>query len=228
MKVAIVGKFGKVDDKIIEHVQANGLSYVDKEPNVVIAHGGDGTFLISERLYPGIPKLLFKDSKICKKCTTHTIEDVLQAIRKNTFKTQDLVKIKAKLGNKELLGINDVVLRNTLPTHALRFTLKIDEETFEEELIGDGIVVATPFGADAYFYSIAKRGFNKGFGLAFNNLTKDIDHFNFEDHKTIEVTIIRGEGVLAVDNNPETLAVKEGDKILIAKAKETAKILTLH
>ena len=228
MKVAVVSKFGETDPKVIEHIQVAGLDYVQNDPEVVLAHGGDGTFLIAERLFPGIPKLLLKDSKICKKCGTHTVEDALQAIRKNTYKTQSYPKLKAEINGKKLFAVNDIVIRNDVPIYALRFEIKLDQEKIEEELIGDGIVLATPFGADAYFYSIAKRGFNTGFGLAFNNLTKDINHFNFEDTKTVEVKITRGEAVVVADNNPDFIKVKEGDIITIKKAEETAKVITLH
>ena len=228
MKVAVVARFGNIDAKLLEHIKAAGLEYTDKEPEAVISYGGDGTFLIAERTYPGIPKLLLKDSKTCHKCTKHTIEDALQAIRKNTYKVIDYPKLRATVRNKELLGVNDIVIRNSLPTTALRFTLNLGEEAFEEELIGDGIVVATPFGSTGYYYSIAKKGFSHGFGLAFNNLTKDTDHFNFEEGKKLHVTIKRGEGMLAADNNPSLITVNAGDTILIKKAEETAKIITLH
>lgn len=228
MNIAIVSKFDQTDPKILEHVSVAGLSVTDQNPDVVLCHGGDGTLLIAERKYPGVPKLLIKNSAICKKCVNYTIEDALAAIRKKSFKTEDLIKIKAQVGNKHLLGVNDIVVRNTLPIHALRFELTLDGEKFEQELIGDGIVVATPFGAGAYYYSIAKRGFNKGLGLAFNNLTTDMDHFNFEDTKLVEITVNRGDAIVIADNNPETITVKPGDKILIRKAEETAKIITLN
>lgn len=228
MKVAVVSRFDQTDPKVLEDIKVAGLNYVDQEPDVVLAHGGDGTLLIAERKYPGIPKLLVKNSKVCNKCTTHSIEDALQAVRKNTYKTQEHMKIEARVNGRTLSGMNDIVVRNTLPTQAIRFELKLGDEQFDEELIGDGIVVSTPFGATGYFYSIAKRSFNRGLGVAFNNLRTDIPHFNYDENKILYMKLTRGEAVLVADNNPELITVKEGETIIIQKSKDGAKLISLH
>ena len=228
MKVALVARNGTLDQKDVEHVKVAGLEIVETHPDVVLSYGGEGIFLQAEKNYPGVPKLLVDNNKICNKCTKHTIEDWMYAIRTNTFKVENYIKIKAKIGEKRLLAVKEIVLRNKLPTHALRFELNLGGESFEEGFVGDGIVVATPFGAHGYFYSIARTVFNIGLGLAFNNLTRDISHFNFEDEKSIEIKVTRGEAVLTADNNPDAIEIKEGDSILIKKAEEKAQIMSLH
>ena len=228
MKVGVATRSGKNDKDIIEKLRAVGLEYVENDPEVILCYGGDGTFLIAERMYPGVPKLLVKNSRICNKCEKHTIEDALQMIRLNRFKVEDHPKIKAMIGERELLAVNDIVLRNKLPTHALRFELKVGEESYNEELIGDGIVVATPFGAGAYYYSVSKKSFNKGLGLAFNNMTKDLDHLNFEDTREVRVKITRGEAILVADNNTDGVELQEGAIVLIKKSEDFAKVIRLH
>jgi len=44
-------------------------------------------------------------------------------------------------------------------------TVKVNGKVLVPNLIGDGLIVASPYGSSAYFYSIAKKKFKKGLGL---------------------------------------------------------------
>ena len=65
LKVVVVGKDKRNIEKILKKYN---LKLVKKNPDIVISYGGDGTILLSERLFPNIPKLFLRHSSICNKC----------------------------------------------------------------------------------------------------------------------------------------------------------------
>jgi NAD+ kinase len=89
-------------------------------------------------------------------------------------------------------------------------------------------VAATPFGSSAYYRSITHSLFQVGIGLAFNNSTEPVDHMVLREDSLIEVTILRGPAIVAVDNNPERVSLLEGDTFLVRKSSEPARILGIE
>jgi len=124
--------------------------------------------------------------------------------------------------------VNDIAIRNILPTHAIRFFLFIDGKQANNEYIGDGLVVSTPFGSTAYFESITHKNFETGLGIAFNNTINERKPIYISEKSEIKIEIIRNEAHIVADNNPNILIAKPNDILIIRKAKETAKIIHLH
>lgn len=229
MRVAVVSRDPRAERAAIAGLRDAGLTHVgEARPHVVLCYGGDGTFLSAERMYPGVPKLLIRNSKIGKLCENAPLEEALIALRERRFAIEVCAKLKATVRDRELVGVNDIVVRNTLPTYALRFRLVAGNRYFLDELIGDGIVVATAFGSSAYFYSIARQTFASGLGIAFNNLTNPTEPLLLGDDERIELTISRGDAVLAGDNDPNCVHAKAGDTILISRSEEVARIIRLR
>ena len=210
--------------------------YSEDSPELVICYGGDGIFLIAERVFPGIPKIFIKGSKVSNKGYDIKVEEVIERYLRKEFTIQNLKKIKAtckgRFETKELIGVNDIVIRNILPTEAIRFKVWINNKEIESrlgEFIGDGVVVSTVYGSSkgAYFYSITKESFDKGIGLAFNNITEKKEMQIVSDGK-IEIEIVRGPGVLVADNNRDFINLEKGDKILIEEVDSYAKRIVLN
>lgn len=210
--------------------------YSEDSPELVICYGGDGIFLIAERVFPGIPKILIKGSKVSNKGYDIEIGDVIEKYLRKEFTIQNLKKIKAtykgKFETRELIGVNDIVIRNTLPTEAVRFKIRINGKEIESglgEFIGDGVVVSTAYGSSkgAYFYSITKKSFDAGIGLAFNNITEEKE-MQIVRKGIIEIEITRGPGVLVADNNRDFINLEKGDKILIEEINNYAKRIALN
>lgn len=194
----------------------------------MLCYGGDGTFLAAERQFPGVPKLLIRYSKIGHKCEPHLLEEGLELLQAGRFRVESIPKLHAAIGGTVMHAVNDIVVRNVLPTHAVRFRLSVDGTPFGGELIGDGIVLATPFGADAYFRSITKRTFVRGLGLALNNVCGEIDHLILNDDARLEVTMTRGEAVLAADNDPHFAIVAPFQTVLIERSPDSARLIRLE
>jgi hypothetical protein len=228
MKIAILGKNIK---QIKQKLKKTGFQYSTKNPDILICYGGDGIFLIGERVYPEIPKILVKASPTSNQGYFLPIEKVLEKINKKEYSIQKIKKLKAvytgTFETRSLVGINDIVIRNSLPTEALRFEVKT--KGFNKSFIGDGLVVATPYGSSkgAYYYSITQKEFKKGIGIAFNNVTKKEKPKIISEKNSITVKIIRGPGVLVADNNRDYINLEKKDKINIFQTEEVAKRLVL-
>ena len=219
---------------MIENELTNyGLKLDKKNPDVVISFGGDGTALYAERSYPGIPRVMIRHSKICEKCTVgkHDFSKALNALKENKYKIIEEMKVEGIVNNdlkKRLIGLNEVSIHNKIPTKSIRFRVKINGKIIAEEAIGDGLVVATPYGSTGYFYSISRRKFSKGLGIAFNNTKKRRKSIVVKDNSRIEVKILRNLGLMTADENDKMIPFKAGDKILIRKAKSKARIIDKH
>lgn len=227
MKVVVVGLARKlVETKLSEY----GLKLDKKNPDVVISFGGDGTSLYGERVYPGIPRIMIKHSKICNKCKEHDFSKVLLPLKDGRFGIKEEIKVEGivnKNPKKKLIGLNEISIHNKIPTKSIRFRVKVNGKIVGHEVIGDGLVVATPYGSTAYFCSVSRRRFSKGLGIAFNNTKERRKSIIIRDNSVIEVEILRGQGLMTADENDRMIPLGIGDKILIRKAKGKAKIIEL-
>ncbi|MFH0792412.1 MAG: hypothetical protein V2A74_00105 [bacterium] len=217
--------FGRNAEEILPEVKKFGLEVVKTKPEVVISYGGDGTLLGAERKFPGIPKLPVRENRLSKKCASHKNEVVFDLLIRNKLQPTQFNKIEAKLRDKRLVGLNDIIVHHTRITSGVRYRIWIDGKPYSHEIVGDGLVMASAFGATGYYRSITHSLFRTGLGLAFNNSTEPVDHLVLRDDSVVRVRITRGPALLAADNDLETLEVAEGDEILIQKSAQQAVIL---
>lgn len=224
MKVIL---FGDKIEEIVEMVKKSGFEIVDSNPDFIISYGGDGTFLKAEFLYPEFPKILLKASRMCKKCEALPNEQILTKIREGKYSIEQLWKLEINFSDKTLYSLNDIVIHNSDPRHAIRYQILIDGVNVGDEIIGDGIVAATPFGSTGYFRSIAHSYFEVGLGIAFNNSNSFVNHLILEENKKIMVLITRGPAEIYVDNQPNTFILNDKESATIQKSDKTAKIIRI-
>lgn len=234
MKLLLHGKNAKNIASLVENL---GFKIVNSNPDVVISYGGDGTLLSSECEYPGIPKLPVRDSLVCKKCPDHEEKVLLQHLLENKLELKEYKKLETTILYKTLTALNDFVVRNVLPIHAIRFqvTSSMSSRTDSgagsinnELFIGDGVVLSTPFGSTGYFKSITGKTFEKGWGLAFNNTTEKIPPIFLKDDDQVTFKLVRGDATLSFDNNPDVFNLDEGSELKIKLSDKTAKIYELE
>jgi NAD+ kinase len=214
-------------------LEERGFFLVEENPELVISYGGDGMFLISERVFPGVPKILIRDSEVGNMTHDFDICKVIDLYMGGKFSLVESRKLKGvrrgKFEVRELIGVNDIVVRNSLPTEAIRFRYRVNEGEWSPVLIGDGIVVSTPYGSNkgAYFYSIVRKKFDCGIGVAFNNVTEERAPLILAADDFLEVELVRGIGVMVADNNRDYINLESGDKIKVHLVDEVARRIVL-
>lgn len=224
--VAIVAKD---PNKILDlKKELSDFKYVEAKPDFVVSLGGDGTYLFAERKYPGVPKLLVRDSDTCQKCHDGEAYHLISRILRGKFLIEENIKLEAEANNKKWFCTNNFVIRNKFATHALRFNVRVDGKQVNGLILGDGIVVSTPWGSAAYHYSITRETFKSGIGVAFSNATKPIKHIDAKENSEIECEIVRGDACFVTDNDPEVVELIEGQVVKIRKAKEVARIIKIE
>lgn len=222
MKVIV---FGNESEKVLDLVRSVGFEVVETSPDFVVSFGGDGTVMRSETEHPGIPKIILRNSKICKLCSALSNEDVLRKVFENQYKIEKYWKLRVFDGSGEKDALNDISIHNADPRHAIRYNIFVNKIQVGSEIIGDGIVASTPFGSTGYYRSITDSFFELGIGLAFNNSTEQSDHMVLKEDSFIDVEITRGPALLYADNQKDTSTLKAGDRVHIEKSKNFANIV---
>ncbi|MBI4019511.1 MAG: NAD(+)/NADH kinase [Candidatus Aenigmarchaeota archaeon] len=227
MKIAIFGRDKEAIRLHRKEVKEASFIYDEKNPDIVVSLGGDGTFLMSERLYPGIPKILVRGHNICVKCEAGPLSEILQNLKAGKYRIEEYRKLEAEWRGKKILAVNDIVIRNKRPIHAIRFLVFANDKQEGGEFIGDGVVISSPFGSTAYYYSITKRTFKKGLGIAFNNLAKKTDHMIVPENSAVEIKLSRGDATFSWDNNEEIVAMRTGESVRIKMSDKVARIIRM-
>jgi NAD+ kinase len=212
-------------DSVKAVVEKQGFEYSCENPDFAITVGGDGTYLEAERQLPGIPKLLVRDSLICYKCHNEPLDEMLEMLKSGRGRIKELIKLEAIYSGGSFLAVNDIVLRNENPTRAIRFKTMVDGKEVESA-IGDGVVVATPFGSTGYYRAVTRSCFSAGIGVAFNNSMEEKDPLILKENSELGIEITRGKGQLAADNYPSVVAIAPGNCIIIKKASQVARLVS--
>ena len=84
MKIAVVSRSKNRLENNLQTIRKY-KRFISDKPDVVVAVGGDGTFLAAERYYPGTPKLLVRDGSICNKCDWDNLDEGLKRLLESKF-----------------------------------------------------------------------------------------------------------------------------------------------
>ncbi|MCK5474157.1 MAG: NAD(+)/NADH kinase [Candidatus Aenigmarchaeota archaeon] len=225
MKVFVVGLKSKLLEK---RLLEKGFVLDYNTPEVVFTYGGDGTILASERSYPGVPKVTIKHSLFCYKCAfkEEELESILTRIKNKKHKIEEHTKIKTTAKTKTLVSLNEIQLHNKKPTKAIRFNIYVDKKILFENVVGDGVVIATPYGSTAYYKSVGGKSFKKGIGIALNNPHTHESSVVVNNSSEIEIEILRECAQLFSDNDDKSVVVlNPKDRIIVKKHLNTAKFI---
>lgn len=224
MKIKLLGQ---KCDAIRPLLDQYGFQEVSESPELIIAYGGDGTLLGSEREWPGIPKLPLRDSHTAKLCEDHDYEIQLKNFLSGQTKQEVLKKIAVTAGGHYLSALNDIYIHNAEQASALRYQVWIDDDLYADEIAGDAVGLSTVHGSSAYYRSITHSVFQIGLGLAFSNSMELVNHMVIRETSRVRIKIVRGPAVIVADNSPERIMLDEGDEAVMEQCEETALIYGL-
>lgn len=135
---------------------ALGLSSIDGRVRAVVAVGGDGTVL------EGAVHALDRDAAIVgvnvgrvgflAEVEPDELDRLVEVLSGDSLPTVPRMGIRARLGDRSAVGLNDVVIQKTEGQHMVGVDVAVDGERFLTYR-ADGILVATPTGSSAYTLS---------------------------------------------------------------------------
>jgi NAD+ kinase len=224
-KVLVVSRHDT--SQIKDVLTAEGFTVVEGNPDFILCYGGDGTVLFSEIRYPAVPKLIIKTSRACRRYdySLDELKTVLTKIREHKYCLHKKMKLETEAKGEKLVGLNEIQIHPKLPTQAVRFTLSVDEKDYEN-VIGDGVIVATPFGSTGYYKATGGKRFSKGIGISFNNPhNSNVDDFVVPEDSAVKLTISRGPAWLLADNNNKFVELGAKDSVTIKKSGSTANFI---
>jgi len=130
----------------------------------------------------------------------------------------------------ELMAINEFSVHKGRTNASVRFEMSFDGKPYrsekDHEIIGDGLVVCTPFGSTAYFNQITRGLFWSGIGVAFMYTSEHTNHVVLPEDAVVSARITRGPAILAHDNSSEYIDLTAGDEIIVKKSEQIAVLLT--
>lgn len=128
-----------------ESAKKLGLKVTDK-PNIVIAVGGDGTFLRAERIYPGVPKFgISVDSfAYLAEVDSKQADKYIEKLVKLKYIIEERMKLHSQIGD----AINEIALVSPNPGKVVELDVSFGSEKLHFK--GDGLIIATPTGSTAY------------------------------------------------------------------------------
>jgi len=197
------------------------------KPDFVLCYGGDGTVLYAERTFPGVPKLIVKTTRIVRKYDYKPtqLEKLLEKVKRNELRIVKEPKLSVCFNKKVLNALNEVQVRACNPVRALRFSVSAGRKRFRK-LVGDGVIISTPFGSTGYYSSVGGRKFRKGIGIAFNNLhDKRVKPFVIPSNQKVKIKIEREKAWLLVDNYEKFIELQPGDTVVVKTSKEFARFI---
>jgi len=208
--------------RLTDKIKKSGL-----KRNIIFSYGGDGTYLLCERRFPGIPKILVKNNRIGKQCGGISVDKALKMLNKNKYSIKKNIKIELRIGDNKLTAVNDIVIRNRLQYEALRFNIYINGKKIGSTFIGDGLITSTPFGSGGYFKSCTGKTFSTGLGIALNNTVNNVRPLFIDGSSEIKVKILRGDAYCSADNSHKMILLKKGGIAKIQKSKNYARLVEL-
>jgi NAD kinase len=235
-------------EKWVTTLEEQGFDIIDEYESdaIVITLGGDGTILYAARTCsdPTILSVRTGDSKGFKtQLNTDQLVETLDTLEsepnEDTYTIKEYHKITAYHDGTQLRGgftaVNEVSVHHSSPTLAAVLTMRIHDggDHYEfDRIVGDGVLVATPFGSSAYYQSITNGTFSEGIGVAFNNIHTPVetpDSLVLSADAVVELEMLESEhassAVLTRDNAEETYELTVGEPIEIRHTDESVEIL---
>ena len=126
-------------------------------------------------------------------------------------------------------GIAEIAIKSADITEALRFNVYVDDKLYLKNVISDGAIVSTVYGATGYFKSIARCIFNgSNIGIAFIAPTQGINNLILDCKSRIRFEFLRNfEIVVSADKTYQRLNVSRNECIEVSEIPDAVSIFGL-
>lgn len=240
MRVGLVVNPNKPSSKILvpkitSWLKEKGVTVLE-EPDVssadiVLALGGDGTFLRVARLVdPYDIPILGVNLGGLGFLTDIKEEDVftaLELVLKNDYRLEERITLSLNIMDKSLFALNDVVVSTVKVGRMINLQLSVDGKHLSE-ISCDGLIIATPTGSTAYSLSA-------GGPIVFPHLnvilvtpicahTLSMRPLILSSKSTLTVTSISGKSMACCDGQVK-LPVDTGVPVTVKTGEHTIKLI---
>lgn len=226
-----------VEDTLKKYKTAYELASRDKlskaqfqNKNLVIAVGGDGTFLraahfVGNQALLGVNSDVKNKEGFFMKSDKNDFERKLKKIMKGKAKIKKLPRLEAYINNKkiDILALNEFFIGSRKSYHSAQYIVQVDSK--EERQKSSGILVTTPSGS----YAWAKSCCNKTMPLNSKNcqfvVREPYEGKVFKNYKlkygilskNQKITIISEmfDGILVADSVSKEYSLKKGSRAII-------------
>lgn len=210
----------------------------------ILTLGGDGTILYAARTYPEptiLPVRTGDSEGNQTRLELDALLDTLDGIQsgdmdlaRTTYDTLAAFRHGAPIRGG-FRALNEISLHHAAPVLAAEFAVRVEDRGRDyefERIIGDGALVATPFGSTGYYESITDGSFTSGFGLAFNNIHRPRDvpqYLGLSTDAVVEFELLELSGaspvVLTRDEDRDTYELSVGEPVEIRRGEKTVEIV---
>ena len=207
-----------------------------KNKDLVIAVGGDGTFIrASHFIFNKTPVLGVNSDPRYKEgffmvSTKNDFKEKLRKILNNNFKIKKLQRLEAYIGNKKVseLALNEFYIASEKPYHTTIYSLNVSGK--KERQKSSGVLISTAAGSHAWIKSaggkILPLGSNKFEYLVrepyYGRTCAKCDLFNgiLNRNEKIEIIFEMGNGILIADSLSKEHKFGTGKKVTIKMSKK--------
>jgi NAD+ kinase len=198
----------------------------NESADVALVLGGDGAILRSARQmgYRQVPVLginLGRLGFLADLTPDEAIEYLPNVLRREFRVAEHIMFVCSLPGQRDILGLNEVVVRAGPPFKMLEFELDVDKEVVAR-FLGDGLIVSTPVGSTAH--SLSAGGPVLGQELSAFVITPMCGHtltsrplVDAAD-KTYTIGVRQAEGAWAVVDGQDFGPIRPGDRVVVRRA----------
>ena len=205
-----------------------------KGKDLIIAVGGDGTFLracqfIENTPIMGINSDLKNKEGFYMRLNYNNFESRLNKILKGDFKTAKLLRLGAKINKKEIgcMALNEFYFGAEKSYMTARYKIKIKDK--EESQRSSGIIASTPTGTRAWAKAIGGKVLPRDFNGYSFTVREPFEHKIFKNYKFNKGVVKTGnniklksqmeKGILVADSVSIERKIKYNDVITIGISK---------
>ncbi len=204
------------------------------QSDLIIVFGGDGTMLSTARDFISydipIMGVNFGQVGFLTDSSENNFQQSIDDVFNNNFKLEERSFVKAEFGDKEIFGLNEIVLHSGSYAQMMKFSVSVDDQLIFEER-ADGLIISTPTGSTAY--SLSAGGSIIYPNLKVWSIIPMLPHnlssrpFIISSDRKVEIKVTNGpdkNAYISADGQSE-LPINYGTKVNISEKSDALKLV---